>query len=481
MFPEIAAVSGLALLYLYHVNRGMKSIPDEVLRITPHRWTPEEIKAAYEEAIRNPIDVRKSLPPKQNRRYIVVGGSGLVGSWMARHLLMRGEDPSAIRILDLAVPPRDLLDQGVTFVQTNITDEQATIDAFVQPWPETVAHHPLTVFHNAAVIRPGERHQAFLPLCRNVNVTGTVHVLHAAKQSGASCFISTSSGSICIHSPSFWVAPWHKTPKNFVQVVTETSPLPQAHADFFSNYAVTKAEAERIVRAADDPTTNFRTGCIRPANGIYGIGDTDGSLTGSYLRNGGSPSWLPNIVHNFVSAENVSIAHLAYERCLINLSNTSPSPSSQSPLPDIGGQAFLITDPNPPLTYQDIYLLLHTLSKTPTNFPPAPAIPFLLLSYLIEWYALLQYVYCSWLPRITGNLAKLQPGLFGIICVHFVADDRRARLAPEQGGLGYQPPITTLYGMCKDVEAWNGRADAKGVVEEKGVVDGMVVVAREKA
>ena len=208
---------------------------------------------------------------------------------MVRHLLMRGEDPSAIRILDLAVPPRDLLDQGVAFVKTDITDEEATVNAFAQPWPDSVADQPLTVFHNAAVIRPGERHQAFLSRCRNVNVNGTVNVLHAAKKAGASCFISTSSGSVGIHRPSFWIAPWHTTPKNFVQVVNDSSSLPQTHDQFFSNYAASKAEAERLVRAADDPSTNFRTGCIRPANGIYGIGDTDGSLTGTYLRNGGSP------------------------------------------------------------------------------------------------------------------------------------------------------------------------------------------------
>ncbi|PWY76463.1 NAD(P)-binding protein [Aspergillus sclerotioniger CBS 115572] len=472
MFPEIAAVSGLVLLYLYHVNRGMNHMPDDILRLTPHRWTTEEIQAAYEEAIRNPVDVRKSLPPTQNRRYIVVGGSGLVGSWMARHLLMRGEDPSAIRILDLAVPPRDLLNQGIAFVKTDITDEKAAIDAFAQPWPESVADQPLTVFHNAAVIRPGERHKAFLPRCRNVNVNGTVNVLNAAKKAGASCFVSTSSGSICIHRPSFWIAPWHKTPKNFVQVINDSHPVPQTHDQFFSNYAASKAEAERIVRAADDPSNNFRTGCIRPANGIYGIGDTDGSLTGSYLRNGGSPSWLSNIVHNFVSAENVSIAHLAYEHCLIN--------NHTNNLPNIGGQAFLITDPNPPPTYRDIYLLMHTLSKTPANFPPIPAVPFLLLSYLSEWYALLQCWYASWLPRLSETMEKLQPGLFGIICVHFVVDDGRARMAPAQGGLGYVSPITTLYGMCKDLEAWNEKVGGKGVggIGEGG--EGGVVVQKEK-
>lgn len=51
--------------------------------------------------------------------------------------------------------------------------------------------------------------------------------------------------------------------------------LPKRHEDFFSNYAVTKREAERRVRAADKSTsgkTVLRTGCIRPGNGVYGPG-----------------------------------------------------------------------------------------------------------------------------------------------------------------------------------------------------------------
>lgn len=216
--------------------------------------------------------------------------AGFVGSWMVNHLLARGEDPSAIRILDLAAPRREILDQGVAFFKTNIADEKAVATAFTQRWPEAVADRPLTVFHNAAVIRPGERLKTFLPRCTDVNVGGTVNVLAAAKKAGASCLISTSSGSVSLRSQSFWIAPWNKSPKGHVQVVDDSTPVPEEHYDFFSNYAASKSKAEKIVRAADDLEGNFRTGCIRPANGIYGIGDTEGSLTTSYLRSGGSPA-----------------------------------------------------------------------------------------------------------------------------------------------------------------------------------------------
>lgn len=64
------------LLYLYHVNHGMTAVPEEARRLSPHRWTVDEIKAAYDRNVNSPIDVAKQLPPKQNRRYVVVGATG---------------------------------------------------------------------------------------------------------------------------------------------------------------------------------------------------------------------------------------------------------------------------------------------------------------------------------------------------------------------------------------------------------------------
>ncbi|KNG84556.1 3-beta hydroxysteroid dehydrogenase/isomerase family protein [Aspergillus nomiae NRRL 13137] len=444
------------LLYLYHVNRGIMAVPEEARRACSHRWTVDEIKAAFEKVVNSPTDVAKSLPPKQHRRYIVVGGSGLVGNWIVSHLLMRGEDPAAIRILDIQTPRSEVLDQGVAFTKTNITDEQAVLNAFSQPWDPSVADLPLTVFHNAAVIRPGDRLKAFLPLCRNVNVGGTVNVLNAAKKSGATCMIATSSGSVCLRRFPLWIPPWAKTPKNLVQVVNDSSEIPKEHDDYFGNYAVAKAEAENIVRSADDLKSNFRTGCIRPVNGIYGISDSAGSVMGNYLRSGGGPTWTYDVIHHFVNAENVSIAHLLYEQRLVEHSN------SPSTLPNIGGQAFAVTDPNPPISFNDMYLVLKTFAKTPIVFPHVPVILFILMSYPVEWYAFVQHQYLPWLPKVTGELAQLQPGLFAISNAHVIADDSRARLSPEKGGLGYNPPLTTLEGMCKEVKAWNEKAAKKG-------------------
>lgn len=392
-----------------------------------------------------------------------------MGNWIVTHLLTRGEDPAAIRILDLQAPSDRILNQGVAYIKTNIVDEESVQNAFSAPWPEAVAQQPLSVFHCAAAIRPAERHRCFLPLCRDVNVHGSFNVLNAAKKYGASCMVATSSGSVGIHRPSFWIAPWSSAPRNLAQVVSDSTPLPQSHDEFFGNYAVAKAEAESIIRDADSLESNFRTGCIRPTNGIYGIGgDTSATVTGQYLRSGGSPSWTYDVVHSFVNAENVSIAHLLYEQRLVEHT------ANPATLPNIGGQSFVITDPNPPVNFGDIYRLLSTLSKSPVNFPRVAPVPFLLLSHVLECYAILQHKYLPWLlPRITGDMAQLQPALFSISSVHTIGDDSRARKSPAQGGLGYATPLTTLDGMAKQLEEWNRDLKPKdaAAIEEKDYVN----------
>lgn len=130
-----------------------------------------------------------------------------------------------------------------------------------------------------------------------------------------------------------------------------------------------------------------------------------------------------------------------------------------------------MTDPNPAISFSDIYTLLETLSKTPVSFPTIPPVPLLILSYLIELYSVIQFKYLPWLlPAIKGDLNQIQPSLFSISDVFCVADDSRAKKAPELGGLGYNPPLTTLEGMCKQLVDWNSKAGKAVPVDKLGPV-----------
>lgn len=296
-YPALLAAAtcillGLALVYLINLNRLLSITPDEVKKLVGDRWTDEQIKKTYEHLHHSPITTASyasQLPPKLNRRYIVTGGSGLVGGYIVLQLLERGQPPNTIRIVDFQPPHRrDQLDHplfskgGVDFQKTDISSAEFTDAAFSQPWADTaVARLPLTVFHTAAVIIPSARSRLVNGFCEAVNVGGTENVLAAARRAGADVFVSTSSASISIRPVELWVKPWKwdTCPKGYCQVLEESDffrPL-RSHEAFFGNYPASKAKAERIVCGAN--CRELRTGCIRPANGVYGH-PTDNTVGG---------------------------------------------------------------------------------------------------------------------------------------------------------------------------------------------------------
>lgn len=231
------------------------------------------------------------------------------------HLLLRGEDPRRIRILDIHPPTRldiiDALSKGVDFMQVDISDATAVDAAFQKEWPFTGAGPApaigTSVFHAAASIRFYERHPSLVPRSAKVNVQGTQNILSAARSIGATALVYTSSGSIFVRRTRFWLWPWEHRPDYSVQVISDDDDMiPKRPEHFFSNYALTKAVADRCVREADGKG-GLRTGCIRPGNGIFGPGDM---LCGADLVRKTTPTWISNTLHHFVYVENCSLAHL---------------------------------------------------------------------------------------------------------------------------------------------------------------------------
>jgi len=222
------------------------------------------------------------------------------------------------------------------------------------------------------------------------------------------------------------------------------------------------------VRSADGTPSGpgvLRTGCIRPGNGIYGPGGD--LLCGAYLVRRTTPSWIPNILQNFIYVENCSLSHLCYEQRLIELiENTTSNP-------DIGGQAYEICDAGPPVTYGDVYKALSALTNGETTIPILSPTAMLLLAHLVELYYLSRlflstasFSLCrtigGLLPPVNSDLINLQPSVWSLTQVHLIFDSSRAQLPPEKGGLGYAPKWTTLEGICKLVDEHK-----KGYVEER--------------
>lgn len=274
MLPGIAAIVALLGLYLWHVERGQSNVPEEARRLSPDRWTSDQIRSTYDRISASPIDFKSNIPQKQERRYVVVGGSGFVGAYLILQLLARGQSPESIRSIDIRKPTRKEFLHGeaakVSFEQADITSESSIGAAFDKSWPASVAKLPLTVFHTAALIIASDRLKVLLPRVSTVNTQGTANVLAAAKRAGADLFIATSSGSVALRNPEIWIPPWRKTPKHMVQIYPDPDKdqLIRPHNTYFGNYAVTKAKAEQLTLAAN--SADFKTGCIRPACGVYG-------------------------------------------------------------------------------------------------------------------------------------------------------------------------------------------------------------------
>jgi nucleoside-diphosphate-sugar epimerase len=426
----------------------------------------------------------------------LVHQAGFLGGWIVRHLLERGEHPKQIRVLDIRAPTRPDLTTGlakdVDFRLVDISDREQVQAAFGAPWPPTSSSESAeieietTVFHTAANIRYYERDARLLRLSEKVNVEGTQNVLDAARATpGVSVLIYTSSGSVCVRRARLWLWPWeNKRPAFSVQTIDDDDRrLPQRHEDMFSNYAASKLTGERLVRAADRSPGGkkgqlLRTGCLRPGNGIYGMGGD--ILCGAYLARKVNPSWAQGIVQNFIYVENASLAHFCYEQRLIENARGSPNP-------DVGGQAFGIVDAGRPVTYGDVYTVLTTLTDGQTVFPQLSATAMLLLSHIFEGLHLLRsltalssspflYRLGRFVPAPTGDLINLQPSLFSLTMVHLIWDDSRARKSPQKGGLGYDPQWTTLTALCKLVEEHkkaDGRSEARSMDGGIGLGSGL--------
>jgi hypothetical protein len=165
---------------------------------------------------------------------------GMVGGDIVLQLLLRGQAPESIRIVDFQPVNRaDMVEtaRGCDFVMADMTSPASVEAAFSKPWPASVAKKPLTVYHTAAVINPSDRSERLYERLRRINVDGTANVVEGAKKAGADIFVVTSSASISFPPADLWVWPWQSVPKHYVHIASEAdfaAPI-RPHDRFFAN------------------------------------------------------------------------------------------------------------------------------------------------------------------------------------------------------------------------------------------------------
>ncbi|KXN89086.1 3beta-hydroxysteroid-dehydrogenase/decarboxylase isoform 2 [Leucoagaricus sp. SymC.cos] len=428
------------------------------------RWTTSQLKQAAE--VSNgpkeaPLLNSRDLPPKTGRRYIIVGGIGFVGNWIVGTLLRRGEEPYNIRVVDLKPPslPEQLeyLAAGVEYVKADITDRNATTASFMKTWTKPDAENVskgLTVFHCAAVIRYFERHTTFLSRSMAVNMGGTRNVIEASKAAGADIFLYTSSTVVGARPARLLSFPWEsKRSETCTQVVSDEGEAEgrgevvwhyRMHDDFISNYAETKFQAELLVRNADKANGGkLRTGILRAGAILFGPTHLDPIFLGFLKSPYPNLLWCSNTVQHLLYIENCVSAHLLYEQRLLEAQHGSR---------DIGGHAYIVTDT--PHNFANLTKALTILSNGKVKFLNISPTIMYLLSHLVEGYDLVYHhspVLQKILPRLGGDLIKLQPSSHQSMLVNFFYDDSLIRAPVEKEGLGYRAKVSAFDAFCHTV------------------------------
>ncbi|MBC8223908.1 NAD(P)-dependent oxidoreductase [Candidatus Bathyarchaeota archaeon] len=174
---------------------------------------------------------------------LITGGSGYLGSHLARRLLAEGED---VRILDLVDPPGGLASE-VEFVGVDVRDFEAVAESCTGVE---------AIFHTAASVPISKAGKGF----NEVNVEGTRNVLEAALR------LEHRPQVIHISSSAIYGVP----ERNPIDEETPFAPL--------GEYGRSKVEAERLCQMYSSEH-GLRTCIIRPRGilggamrlGIFGI------------------------------------------------------------------------------------------------------------------------------------------------------------------------------------------------------------------
>ncbi|KAH9014505.1 hypothetical protein EDB85DRAFT_2029543 [Lactarius pseudohatsudake] len=312
--------------------------------------------------------------------YAVVGGSGFVGSYIVRLLVLRGE--TNVRVLDIVPPHDDFLAShpAVTYTKVDITSPSSVHAALVAPFPSGAL--PSVIFHTAAAIRFWERATYTFGASHRVNVLGTAAVLEAAKKLQTGAIVVYTSSADVAHEP-----PWDK-----ISISDDDAPLDRP-AKSTSCYARSKLMAERLVLEANS-AGGLRTGCLRPGQTITGPNDR------FYM----STLVLPRVPvfdglwsHTNVCVWDVAAAHQAFEDAL----RSDPA--------NVSGETFLITGNGPPWSMNNSRAALKFYSRRDLIFDDIPPLLILLLAHAVEAFLFLRYH--SFLPffAITGKRPSLTP------------------------------------------------------------------------
>ncbi|KAI9028036.1 NAD dependent epimerase/dehydratase family protein [Hyaloraphidium curvatum] len=321
-------------------------------------------------------------------RIFVSGTTGFVGRNLVAHLV-RTRKPALLRALVRSEDgKRTCLEAGATeVVRGDLTGD-----------PETLADALAgcdVVYHLAGFVGPyGSRDEFF-----RGNVDGTRALLEAAKRAGVRVFVFASSESVFVERLG-----------KPVRMAAEDTQLPSSNA---GPYGASKAEAEKLVLAADSP--DFRCNVVRLPF-VWGADDPTGLPRVLAAIRTGEFIWFGHAMGPFSHVHAANAAHglvLCAER-------------------GRGGRIYHVTDGNP-TPFRDFFSrMIEAAGAVPP--PPYWSLPLWLASLLASGMDSIAYV--------TGWRMRLSSEVLALMGQEVSLDDSRTRRE-----IGYAPMVSLEEGL----------------------------------
>ncbi|KAN0125495.1 hypothetical protein V8E53_015465 [Lactarius tabidus] len=420
----LIAPIGVLITVLFDLSRRLHGPHPQAAQLNPNYNEDDLDRVSYAD-----IDMLNAIPHEPTHAgYVIIGGSGFVGSYIVRLLVSRGE--TNVRVLDIVPPHKDILASHpvVTYTKVDITSPSSVHAALVAPFPSGAL--PSVIFHTAATIRFWERAEYTFGASHRVNVLGTAAVLEAAKKlPTGTIMVYTSSAGVGAPAPRFMQRgkDYHLPPWDKIRISDDDAPL-SGPAKSTNCYIRSKLMAERLVLDANS-ADGLRTGSLRP--GLTITGPNDHFYTSTLV--------LPRVPvfdglwsHSSVCVWDVAAAHLAFEDALRRDSS------------NVSGEAFAITGNGPPWSMNDARAALKFYSRRDLIFDNVPPLLVFLLAHLVEASLFLRYYFLfpffaimrkrpSLTPKWMGELVYIQPATLEYL-KDVVIDDSRARKM-----IGYKP------------------------------------------
>ncbi|KAG9124543.1 hypothetical protein FRC07_011183 [Ceratobasidium sp. 392] len=413
---------GVIGTYCYFLNKRFNTPHPAGFAFTTKPLSEDELSKLTYPTPEDMVNAMKAAGPATGKAYVVLGGSGLVGRFIVRSLLGRGE--TLVRNIDITPPDLSGDPNAVDhvsraeFIRADVTNYETVKDALSRSFGGTGITAQV-IIHTVGVIRHWERLPYLKHLCHDVNVGGTKNVLKIAQALGSvHAFVFTSSVTAVV-PPVKYLRLWSRNPPVFRDEPIKGATLSNNH------YPTSKREADALVRAADN-VKGIRTGVLRPGTSITGPGDQHVTV---FFRNKGIiPIWGEGFLQSISNPWDIARAHIQYADALENRPD------------EIAGKGFLLTGNPTPMRFGDGNRVIQFYCNHNIKFQPMPAIFFYALAHLMELFFLARYYVLRVVSMFTGtkvsfvpqwaidsNAVLLQPATWDFAFADYIVDDNKVR------------------------------------------------------